>query len=164
MSRKYCQILFIFFGLLTGFFAGCGKAHISMHTAAHPRYHEQNMSRVHGQDKDAPPFCAELVRLMDDAKDQMHRRKYSQAYQTVEKALGISPSDAELWSILAEIQLKRGYLGQAEQMARKSIQLEAHDKTLRANNFRIIAEARKRMGDIRGSTAAAEEMRKLTVK
>jgi cytochrome c-type biogenesis protein CcmH/NrfG len=63
------------------------------------------------------------------------------AEATVERAIAISPNNAELWSLLAKIQLTKGNWNQAKQLAAKSNLLAGENRELKAKNWQIIAEA-----------------------
>ncbi len=79
----------------------------------------------------------------------------------LERALRIAPRDAGLWSRLARVRLQQGAFQQAERMAQRSLQLGSADRGLALANWRIIAEARERMGDAEGARRALEEVQRL---
>jgi len=89
------------------------------------------------------------------AKGQMKVGELDQAFSTLERALRINPNDPVIWNMLAEIQLKRGNVEQAEQLARKSNLLAGKDKTLRRRNWGIIAQALEQRG-LAGEAGAAK--------
>jgi len=94
-----------------------------------------------------------IARLTDQAKSQIRQGQLEHAFVTTERALRIDSRDPSLWSMLAEIQLKRGNIHQAEQLARKSNLFAEWDRRLRSKNWRIIAEALKR----KGATSESED-------
>jgi hypothetical protein len=60
-----------------------------------------------------------------------------------------------LWYRLADTRLAEGRLSQAASLAAKSKSLAIGDRGLQADNWRLIAEVRRRQGDT-GAAAAAE--------
>ena len=84
--------------------------------------------------------------LKTKAKQQMKAGEPDQAFSTLERALRINPNDPVIWNMLAEIQLKRDNVAQAEQLARKSNLLVGKDKPLRRKNWLIIAQALEKRG------------------
>ncbi len=93
-------------------------------------------------------MLAGVVRLMDKAKQQMSLGYFDKAFATTERALRIDSSNANLWSLLAEIQLRRGNVSQAVQLSKKSNLFAKGDRALQAKNWRIIAEALHRTGSV----------------
>lgn len=87
-----------------------------------------------------------VLKLTAKARQQIKAGEPEHAFSTLERAIKIDPSDPVPWNMLAEIQLKRGNMDQAEQLARKSNLLAKSDKTLRTRNRLIIAEALKQKG------------------
>lgn len=79
----------------------------------------------------------------------------------LERALRIAPRDAGLWSRLARVRLQQDAFQQAERMAQRSLQLGTADRGLALANWRIIAEARERLGDAEGARRALEEVLRL---
>jgi len=91
-------------------------------------------------------MLAGVVNLMDKAKEQMALENFDHAFATAERALRIDDANPLIWNLLAEIQLKRGNMVQAEQLAYKSNLLAKKDNILQAKNWRIIAETLYRRG------------------
>lgn len=79
----------------------------------------------------------------------------------LERALRIAPRDADLWHRLAAVRLAQREFQQAERMAERSLQLNAGDRRLALDNWRIIAQARDAMGDTEGARRAWDEVRRL---
>jgi len=90
--------------------------------------------------KETSYMIAGVVNLMEKAKEQMAQENFEHAFATAERALRIDDTNPKLWSLLSEIQLKRGNMLQAEQLANKSNLLAKGDNILQAKNWRIIAE------------------------
>ena len=104
--------------------------------------------------------CGIVRELKAKARGQIKSGQPDLAFSTLERALKIDPSDPVVWNMLAEIQLKRGNMEQAEQLARKSNLLAGTDNTLRRRNWRIIAEALQKKGFTREAEAAKRRAEK----
>lgn len=89
------------------------------------------------------PAVEELIR---QTRAQMEKGQLKPAFATAERGLTIDSSDARIWNLMAEIQLKQNNPAQAEQLAKKSNLLAKGNKSLQAKNWRIIAEALRRKG------------------
>jgi len=73
-----------------------------------------------------------------------------------ERALRIEPRNPRLWQELARVRLKQGDYAQAESVAARSSSWAGGDNRLRAENWRLIAQAREARGDAEGARAALE--------
>lgn len=102
-----------------------------------------------------------VARLSAEAQSQKRSGQLEQALSTTERALRIDPTNPELWLLLGQIQLERGNYVQAEQLARKSMSLAGQDNDLKARNWRVIQEARRRRGDDAGAEDALQKAREL---
>lgn len=89
-----------------------------------------------------------VVHLMSRTKEHLASGELDQAVATAERALRIDSSNPEVWNLLADVQLKKGNVSQAEHLARKSNLLAAGDRALQAKNWRIIADVLRRRGRI----------------
>lgn len=92
--------------------------------------------------------------LKHKAMGQMKAGEPEQAFSTLEQALRINPNDPVIWTMLAEIQLERGNVDQAEQLARKSNLLAKNDRALHRRNWHIIAQALEKRGLSKEAAAA----------
>jgi Flp pilus assembly protein TadD len=101
-----------------------------------------------------------VLRLTAKARQQMKAGKLEHAFSTLERAIKIDPSDPVPWNMLAGIQLKKGNMDQAEQLARKSNLLAKNDKTLRRQNWLIIAEVLEQKGLTKEAAAAKQRLGK----
>lgn len=108
---------------------------------------------VQKQGRDPRLSSPVVASLIHSANRQMKSGQLDRAFSTAERALRIDSSNPNLWNLMARIQLKRGNIQQAEQLARKSNLLSRGNKALQSDNWRIIAESLKR----RGATAEAEK-------
>lgn len=95
-----------------------------------------------------------VVALLETARQDTAAGRLESAAATLERALRIEPRNASLWSQLARVRLQQGQPGQTIQLATKSNALAAGDNRLRAENWRLIGEARASRGDHAGAEAA----------
>ena len=102
-----------------------------------------------------------IARLADQARRQMDAEDPDGAAATVERALRIDPQNPRLWHLLAQIQMDRGQLAQAEQLARKSNILARNHPALQAENWRLISDIARRRGDDAGAEAASARAKAL---
>ncbi|HAO19648.1 MAG: hypothetical protein BWK80_38555 [Desulfobacteraceae bacterium IS3] len=114
--------------------------------------------------KPASPIGKSAVEeLIRQTRAQMEKGQLKPAFATAERGLAIDSSDARIWSLMAEIQLKQNNPAQAEQLAKKSNLLAKGNKRLQAKNWRIIAEALRRKGadkEADGAVYKASELEK----
>lgn len=96
-----------------------------------------------------------VVSLLNTASAQSRAGDQARAAATLERAIAIEPNNAWLWHRLADTRAKEGRLDQAVELAAKSNALATADRALQAQNWRLIAEVRRRQGDM-GAAAAAE--------
>lgn len=94
-----------------------------------------------------------VVALLDDARGKPATRP-GEAAASLERALRIEPRNPRLWQELARVRLSEGDFAQAESLAARANTWSGKDNRLRAENWRIIAEARSRRGDQTGAKAA----------
>jgi tetratricopeptide (TPR) repeat protein len=111
-----------------------------------------------------PPPASEnpaVLALLNKARAQAEVEQWDPAGASLERALRIEPRNPAIWQELAKVRLGQGQYGQAENLAAKSNALAGSDRTLQAENWRIIGQARSRRGDLRGSQAAFERAEQL---
>ena len=96
-----------------------------------------------------------VVSLLNTASAQSQAGDHARAAATLERAIAIEPNNAWLWHRLADTRLKEGRLEQAAGLAAKSNSLATADRSLQADNWKLIAEVRRRQGDA-GAAATAE--------
>lgn len=94
--------------------------------------------------------------LLQNARADAAAGRLTNAAATLERALRIEPRNPRLWQELARTRLKQGEYAQAENVAARSSSWAGSDTTLRAENWRIIAQAREARGDAQGARAAIE--------
>jgi hypothetical protein len=100
--------------------------------------------------------------LMETARADAAAGKLSTAAAAIERALRIEPRNPRLWQELARIRLQQRQFVQAESVAARSNSWAGNDNALRAENWRLIAEAREARGDTDGARAARESAEKLS--
>lgn len=98
-----------------------------------------------------------VVALMDNARNDVAGGKPDSAVASLERALRIEPRNPRLWQELARLRLQQGQYQQAEGMATRSNSWAGEDKALRAENWRLIGEARLKRGDHQGAQAAFDK-------
>jgi len=102
----------------------------------------------------APAANPAVERLMASARADQAASRLGSAEATIERALRIAPHDARLWQQLARIRLQQGQYAQAESLAARSNTWAGGDNALRAENWKLIAQARDARGDDAGARAA----------
>lgn len=80
--------------------------------------------------------------LMESARSDSAAGRLSNAAATLERALRIEPANPRLWQELARVRLQQGQFAQAESTAMRSNSYAGSDSALRAENERIIEQAR----------------------
>lgn len=94
--------------------------------------------------------------LMDGARADVAAGRLANAAAALERALRIEPRNPRLWHELARVRLKQRDYDQAESVAARSTSWAGGDSGLRAENWRLIAQAREARGDAAGARAALE--------
>ena len=105
---------------------------------------------------EAPVGSPAVVALFDGARADSAAGRLSNAAASLERALRIEPRNPRLWQELARVRLAQGDWAQAESVARRSNSWAGGDAALRAENWRLIAQAREARGDSAGAKAALE--------
>ena len=80
--------------------------------------------------------------LMESARTDAAAGRLPSAAAALERALRIEPRNPRLWQQLARVRLQQGDFAQAESLAARSNSYAGGDSTLRAENQRIVDEAR----------------------
>jgi len=83
-----------------------------------------------------------IAGLMDSARTDAAGGRLAEAAATLERALRIEPRNPRLWQELARVRLQQGDFAQAESTAQRSNSWAGSDSALRAENARIIEQAR----------------------
>jgi len=106
-----------------------------------------------------PSRNAGVLTLVAQADQEISAGQYPAAGASLERALRIEPRNPVLWQKLAQVRLEQGEFRQAENLAAKSNALAPDSRRLRAENWRIIGQARQGLGDREGAQAAFERAR-----
>lgn len=109
----------------------------------------------------APSENVAVAGLMQSARSDSAAGRLANAASTLERALRIEPRNPRLWQELARVRLKQGEYAQAESVAARSNSWAGSDNTLRAENWRLIAQAREARGDADGARTALETAGKI---
>jgi tetratricopeptide (TPR) repeat protein len=99
---------------------------------------------------------AAVAGLLDAARADAAAGRLPNAAASLERALRIEPRNPRLWQELARVRMKQGDYAQAESTARRSNSWAGSDAALRAENWRLIAQAREARGDSEGARSALE--------
>jgi hypothetical protein len=100
--------------------------------------------------------------LMETARADAAAGRLSTAAAALERGLRIEPRNPRLWQELARVRLQQRQFAQAESVAARSNSWAGGDNALRAENWRLIAEAREGRGDSAGARAARDSADKLS--
>ena len=104
----------------------------------------------------APTGSAAVASLVTSARADAAAGRLVQSAASLERALRIEPRNPHLWQELARVRLRQGDYAQAESVAARSSSWAGGDSRLRAENWRLIAQAREARGDAAGARAALE--------
>jgi predicted Zn-dependent protease len=102
----------------------------------------------------APQESVAIAGLMESARSDAAAGRLPTAAASLERALRIEPRNPRLWQELARVRLRQGEYAQAESLAQRSNTWGGTDNRLRADNWRVIAEARRARGDDDGARKA----------
>lgn len=91
-----------------------------------------------------------VVSLLEQARTATQQGDVQRAEVLLERTVRIEPKNAILWNYLAKIRLQQGRFNEAAGLAQKANFLAKGDKKLQIDNWRIIAHARNRNGDLAG--------------
>ena len=99
-----------------------------------------------------------IASLMDGARIDYAAGRLANAAASLERALRIEPRNPRLWQELSRVRLLQRDYVQAESCAARSNSWAGSDDALRADNWRLIAQARQARGDSDGMKAALDEI------
>lgn len=102
-----------------------------------------------------------VIALLNEADHQVSSGNHQQAEATLERALRIDPKNPVLWHKLGRLHLQEGDWQTAISMAKKSNVLSQGNRALQADNWLMIAHARKALGDKQGTTEAMNQAARL---
>lgn len=99
------------------------------------------------------PATAELIAKADQLSAQ---GQYDTARANLERAVKISPRDAELWQRLATVSYAQGDYAQAKSLAERSNSFAAPGSALASRNWMLIGNAELKLGNQSAASAAFE--------
>lgn len=109
-----------------------------------------------------PPGTSRAVlTLIAQARDAIEAGDALTAAARLERALRIEPRNPVLWHYMARLRLVRNQPRRAAGLAARANSLAGDDRRLQAANWRLIAEARDRLGDPAGARRAEAEAERL---
>ncbi|MES1940641.1 TPR repeat-containing protein [Salinisphaera sp. T5B8] len=97
-----------------------------------------------------------VLSLLGRADTLARNGNMDMAAATLERALDLEPRNPFVYQRLAAVKLAQGQGAQAEAMARKSNSVAGDNPFVRADNWRLIAEARRADGDRSGADEAIQ--------
>lgn len=124
----------------------------------YPRY-EPAPPPVSTPERAPAPSSSAVIALVDRADQQYQARDLDAAAASLERALRIEPRNPRLWQRLAAVRLDQGQYDQAIQLAAKSNSLSGGSRSLQAQNWQLIATARRAKGDLAGARSADQKAR-----
>jgi len=109
-----------------------------------------------------PGTSRAVIALLAEARAAIEAGDTVVAETKLERALRIEPRNPVLWHYMARLRLVQNRPRQAAGLAARSNSLDrTGDRHLQAGNWRLIAEARDRLGDREGARRAEAEAERL---
>ncbi|WPL18082.1 hypothetical protein Thiowin_03133 [Thiorhodovibrio winogradskyi] len=102
----------------------------------------------------SPQLTPEVDALVRQAESQRQSSDYAGAAATLERALRLQSREGYLWNRLAHVRLEQGLATQAANLAGRANDLSGDSDSLKRDNWRVIADARQRAGDLEGAQEA----------
>ena len=109
-----------------------------------------------------PASSPAVLALLNNADKETLSGRTDYAAAAIERALGLEPQNALLWSRLASIRLSQGNWQQAVVLAGRSNTLARNNRSLLLQNWKTIERAKTGLGDIPGAAAARQTINRLT--
>jgi len=89
----------------------------------------------------ARPRPKALIRMIENAENQLRRKQPQLAFSTLEQALYIDGQDPLVWHLMAKAQLDQGNIVQAVSLAKKSDSLAAAYPEIKEKNAALLGQA-----------------------
>ncbi|MBK1718750.1 tetratricopeptide repeat protein [Thiocystis violacea] len=102
----------------------------------------------------APNLPPAADSLATQAEQQRQSGDFTGAAASLERSLRIAPRESYLWNRLARVRMEQGQSAQAGNLAARSNDLAGDKADLKKDNWRIIAESKRRAGDVAGAGEA----------
>lgn len=109
----------------------------------------------------APVHSKAVVALLEKSKQQERQGDLAGAVSTIERALRLESRNAHLWNRLAHLRYDQGRRSLAADLAAKSNAIAGGDLILKRDNWQLIADSRRSLGDVSGARAAERKARML---
>lgn len=158
MSTRFI-IIFQFCLVLSGCATGPGTV-----PDAQPATGEEKTERGADIVRPAGDTSDSVMALLAEASRAERAGDLQRTEALLERALRIEPHNAVLWHYLARMRLKQGHFEQASGLAFKSSSLASEDERLQAENWRVVAHARRALGDDSGARAAEQRAEALVTR
>lgn len=97
-----------------------------------------------------------IAGLLESAQRDVAAGRLASAEASLERAVRIEPRNPRPWQELARVRFAQREYAQAESLAARSNSWAGSDASLRAENWRLIAQAREARGDRAGAQAARD--------
>ncbi|OQK18028.1 hypothetical protein AU255_09285 [Methyloprofundus sedimenti] len=104
-----------------------------------------------------PKSSTVVIALLSEADSSYKQGNLNESVATIERALRIEPRNALLLYKLATLRLQQGQPDMAENLAKKSELLAEGNAQLKRQNWLLIAEARKQLGNMAGAEQARKK-------
>ncbi len=108
-----------------------------------------------------PASTPAVTALLGSAEKERLAGRTDRAAAAIERALDLEPQNALLWSRLAVIRLDQQNWQQAVVLAGRSNTFARNSRSLQLQNWRIIEQAKRGMGDNTGAAAARQMILRL---
>jgi hypothetical protein len=104
----------------------------------------------------APSLPPAASKLAGQAEQQRQAGDFAGAAASLERSLRIAPREAYLWNRLARVRLEQGQAAQAGNLASRANDLAGGKEDIKRDNWRIIAESKRRSGDLAAASEAEQ--------
>ncbi|MCK7578423.1 MAG: tetratricopeptide repeat protein [Chromatiales bacterium] len=104
----------------------------------------------------APSLPPAAAKLAGQAEQQRQAGDFAGAAASLERSLRIAPREAYLWNRLARVRLEQGQAAQAGNLASRANDLAGNKEDIKRDNWRIIAESKRRSGDLAAASEAEQ--------
>jgi len=102
-----------------------------------------------------------VLAMLDEANEKQQAGNHAAAIFALERALAREPKNAYLWHRLATLHLEQKDWQQAYVLANKSNSLIRDNPSLKIDNWKIILDTKRQLGDVNGTRRAEREIQRL---
>ena len=107
--------------------------------------------------RSAQPMGSAVRSLVDQADARARNGDLTGAASLLERAVRLEPRHPLPWNRLAHVRFGQGSYALASELAEKSNALAGADRSLKRDNWQLVAESRRRAGDTGGAQAAQRQ-------